>query len=509
MATRKYPIIFLAVLAVYFLFFLQKIDLVRADLGRMLKNGETIVTTRTIADTNFYSYTEPAHPVINSHWLSDVFYFTVYRAAGFSGLTLVHALLHVAALFFFLWAARGSPGNDRLAAFFALLSFPLIASRSYVRPEVFSFLFLGVYFFACDRYVRARLKAGRLLWLLPVQVLWANVHFFFWLGPVLALFFAVQATVEGKKREAVLFIFLTLALIAATFVNPHGLKGMLLPLSLFGEHAYIPPECLPLVSALRLGPNPVYGHFVALFFAAAAALVWAAGRKCLGASTAGFLCLIVFGLATFAAARAYPLFGFFFIPAMAGCAGIFLRDRRGRERTERTLVTAAFALLLAGLFIPGSFVSLCSANFGIGLNAGAGASADFFKKEGIRGPVFNNYGIGGYLEFCLFPRERVFVDNRPEAFSGRFMKDEYLAALKSEEAWARLDKKYGFNAVFFHLKMTSVPKEAPAFLERRFSDAAWVPVYIDGSAVILVKRDGANAAVARRRGIAADKIYIA
>ena len=50
------------------------------------------------------------------------------------------------------------------------------------------------------------------------------------------------------------------------------------------------------------------------------------------------------------------------------------------------------------------------------------ASADFFKTENIKGSIFNNYDIGGYLIFNLFPNQKLFVDNRPEYILLIFLK---------------------------------------------------------------------------------------
>ena len=57
-----------------------------------------------------------------------------------------------------------------------------------------------------------------------------------------------------------------------------------------------------------------------------------------------------------------------------------------------------------------------------GLARGVQGSAKFFQNEGLKGPVFNNFDVGSYLIFYLFPEERPFVDNRPEAYPVEFFK---------------------------------------------------------------------------------------
>lgn len=88
MKISKVQAVILAFLMVWYgWFFLEKINLTTADLGRHLKNGEMVLNGEWgILTTNFYSYTEPGFPVVNHHWgggsnfllyLSDVWF---YRA---------------------------------------------------------------------------------------------------------------------------------------------------------------------------------------------------------------------------------------------------------------------------------------------------------------------------------------------------------------------------------------------------------------------------------------------
>jgi hypothetical protein len=68
---------------------------------------------------------------------------------------------------------------------------------------------------------------------------------------------------------------------------------------------------------------------------------------------------------------------------------------------------------------------------GLGLLPGVDASGDFFRENHIAGPIFNDYDTGGYLIYKLSidgPNQRVFVDNRPEAYTREFFRDFYIRA---------------------------------------------------------------------------------
>jgi hypothetical protein len=123
-------------------------------------------------------------------------------------------------------------------------------------------------------------------------------------------------------------------------------------------------------------------------------------------------------------------------------------------------------------------------------------SAKFFVENDVQGPIFNNYDIGSYLIFRLFPSERVFVDNRPEAYSVSFLKDVYRAMQRDEELWKKMEQRFQFNVIYFS-RRDRTPWAKP-FLVRRMQDASWAPVYADRYALILVKRTEANRELIRR-----------
>jgi len=120
-------------------------------------------------------------------------------------------------------------------------------------------------------------------------------------------------------------------------------------------------------------------------------------------------------------------------------------------------------------------------------------AAEFYKSQNIKGPIFNNYDIGGYLIFHLFPEEKVFVDNRPEAYSVDFFQKIYVPAQEKKEEWLKLDQKYNFNTIFFsHLDLTPWGQN---FLIQKVSDSAWAPVFADEYNIIFLKRNTQNAEI--------------
>src|SRR3989338_6565416 len=147
---------------------------INQDIGRHLKSGEIIWETGSVYKTNLFSFTEPGHPFINHHWLSEVVFYLLNGLIGLKGLIIFKAGVIVAAFFLIFKSlprtALGWP--FLLAGITAVLVF---SSRTDIRPEIFSYLFLAYFLFAI---FRAKYD-GEVKWLyaLPiVQVFWTNMH---------------------------------------------------------------------------------------------------------------------------------------------------------------------------------------------------------------------------------------------------------------------------------------------------------------------------------------------
>lgn len=470
------------------LYLFKPIHLVTADLGRHLKNGEVLVTTSKPVMTNLYSYTYPARPVVNHHWASGALFFLVNRIWGFEGLSVFYGLLCLGAVFLLFRAVEEREGFQ--AAWTALaLAIPLIASRAEVRPEGFSYFLMALEIFILSRARSARGSVPILAAaVFALQVLWVNLHIYFFLGVMLATAFWSER--HGR------FWVVPLGAAAACFVNPFGWRGALEPLFIFRGYGYLLAENQSLFFWLkRLWSEParlafyVYAGGLFLFVSTATAWFWIGrrnrgGRPCL----VWFAAALLLGLLAMKTTRAIPLFGMAAVPALAR---VFEDGPAPCCRFLRRLgmVVACF-LMVFGLFFRNHSLSALASPPGLGLEKGVLASADFFRTNHIQGPVFNNYDIGGYLIYNFYPQSKVFVDNRPEAYPASFFKEVYVPAQEDEGAWKAVETRYSFNAVFFY-RHDMTPWGQP-FLIRRLADPEWAPVFVDDFALILVKRNTQN-----------------
>ncbi len=354
----------------------------------------------------------------------------------------------------------------------SLLALPVIAERAEIRPEIFSYLLAGIFFLILWKERRQELSP-KFLWLLPLlEIFWVNLHSYFILGPVLLGLF-------GRKKLIPVF----LATLLATLINPFGLKGALVPFTIFRNYGY------PLVENQNVWFLENYGianpNFLLLKIIAAILILTLAFMLYRNRSNFHLIYFVLGAgglLAAFLALRNFALFGFFAMPVLSYQAGKIF------ENTKISKLAVFFAALFLGGFILTTHrTRLLGREFGIGLEPGNQKAAEFFRRENIKGPIFNNYDIGGYLIWSLFPEERVFTDNRPEAYSPEFFEETYIPAQENEEKWRELDATYEFKAIFFsHRDLTPWGQH---FIARRVADPQWETVYTDAWTIILTRRN--------------------
>lgn len=491
------------VLAWYSLFLFHKIDLTTADLGRHLKNGELILKDFSfdsgVLKTNFYSYTEPGYPTLNHHWLSGVIFFIIFKVFGFNGLHLFFIVLSLFAFWLFFRIAEDKVGVE-IASVLSLFIIPLIAERVEVRPEVFSYLFSGLFLTLLLAWRQGKIKFSFLLFLPLLQLFWVNLHILSILGPILIGTFLTESIILINKRKdfSKLAIILVLVVLAA-LINPFGLKGFLAIFEVLKEYGYrlVENQSIWFLENLGFIVNPNFLLFKIVFLALTASLIAAVKISKKDFPLVNLFLATGFSLASFLAIRNFTIFGLFSLPLIAGNIGIMIEKKPLPEKInfdflsfslKSFLIVIGFIFLTWGLITHSQKINL--SKMGSGLLNYNNQAIEFFKQNQLKGPIFNNYDIGGYLIFYLFPEERVFVDNRPEAYSVDFFQKQYIPMQEDTTEWLKEQDKYGFNVIFFsHHDATPWGQK---FLVERVKDLNWVPVYFDDSIIIFLKRTSGN-----------------
>ena len=191
--------------------------------------------------------------------------------------------------------------------------------------------------------------------------------------------------------------------------------------------------------------------------------------------------------------------------ALAALAYEFKPDfSKFQPRNKKILITLTIITVVgATLAINRTRVSNHAKEYGIGILPNSLKAANFFTGNNIQGPIFNDFDIGGYLIYALFPRERPFVDNRPEAYPASAFQEIFLPMQVSPDLWQKQEEKYRFNAIIFSLD-DRAPWPLP-FIVARLNDSTWAPVFADKSVIIFLKRNERNRSVIQKFEIPNDR----
>lgn len=495
-------ILLIAGLVFFGLFFWHKIIFINADLGRHIKNGEIILSDITIhnpvLNSNFYSYAEPDFPLINHHWGSGVIFYFLWKIFGFTGLSLFNILIMLFTAFLFFRIAE-KKSNFIFALLCLVLSVPLAASRTEIRPEAFSYLLSGIFYYFLDLLREKKISFKKILFiLLPLQLLWVNLHLFFIIG----IFFTGVFWFEAFLRKQLFkeYSILLGGMLVLSLVNPNGINGFLEPLMILREYGYMIAENQSLFFMHNRFPeNGMYYHFEILFVLTLLFFLYALYLKRSFHYNPHFVLFLFFSALSFKMVRGIPLWGLIFMP-FASAVLFSLKKNYFNYKTARIFqmvcVAISIVIIFYGLFGRNHYYSPFKGISGAGLIENVNRSAEFIRQNNIPGPVFNNYDIGGYFIFNLFPEYKVFVDNRPEAYSVDFFKKIYEPMQESEEKWKELSRQFGFNCIYF-FRHDNTPHAQP-FLIRRINDEEWAPVFVDDFSIIFLKRSEENSGLIKR-----------
>ncbi|MEK7501290.1 MAG: hypothetical protein AAB642_04170, partial [Patescibacteria group bacterium] len=264
-------------------------------------------------------------------------------------------------------------------------------------------------------------------------------------------------------------------------------NGTLAPLSIFKNFGYRLAENQPVWFIEKILPNPNFLVFKIVFALLIASFFARLAKNRHGLALTDTLLALGFSAAGWLAIRNFALFGLFALPFAAGnlARGFSIKRQNDQKLGHIAIITLTLVALAT---LSGELWKIYPRplKLGLGLESGNENSMKFFKENHLAGPIFNNYDIGGYLIFHLWPRERVFVDNRPEAYPAGFFEKVYIPMQADEDIWQAKLKEYGFKTIIFsHTDYTPWGQD---FLASRLNDPAWQVVFKDERVIIFTKK---------------------
>jgi len=444
------------------------------DLGRHLKLGEIIFQTHKIPKTNLFSYTNPAFPFINHHWGAEVFFYLLVKYIGLYSLTILKVLVMLLTCLF-LMKSNKKEGSVLGFSIASLLFFPLLLDRLDIRPELFGYLFFSLFL-----YILFYQKNKKLLIFIPlIFMIWINTHITFVFGLILLFVYAFFNLRKKTKQTSTLLLCSTVALC----INPHGINGLLYPFNIFGNYGYTIVENQNLFFLNSATFNPLIRYFFIISPLILISLFILFSRK----KYEHFILLLIFFILPFWQIRHMPFFVFVAVLSVGKVAhylSLIIKIHKKHVSIFHIVLTTII-LVNSYLYISDIYYHTFDKKkeFGLGFEESQKKATDFLLKEKLSGNLFNNFDIGGYLIYRLYPTYKVFVDNRPEGYPAQFFLQTYIPLQENQEVRRRLFNKYDIHTVFFaHTDMTPW---GIAFLTNILQDKSWRVVFLNESIVII------------------------
>ncbi len=476
-----------------------------ADVGWHIRTGEYILRHHAVPHQDLYSFSKPGAPWFAWEWLSDVIDAALFRMAGLKGVVLAAGV--TIALFATTLIRRITRIGVNLfvAMLIALLGVGSASMHFLARPHIFTLLLLSVSLWLIETDRDGSAPVRRIFWLVPITLVWTNLHGGF-LGIVAVLgltavgtaieeFIAVReksgklplvaALWEGHWSKAGRYFALTAACAAVSLVNPYG-WGLHQHIVTYLRSDWIRNVIQEFQSPTFRGENML--QFEGLLFTG----LIAAGALLRRKRVTEGLWILFFAYLSLSSVRHVPVFVAVTLPLIAAEAASWWQalTATAPKNSLRGILNQMAADSIAGFrrssVWPALFVAALIL-IGKPIRWPTDFPAQTFpvkmirahEEQIVRSRVLTTDQWGDYLIYLNPERQKVFVDGRSD-FYGPEVGNEYIHLVNGAWDWSQVMAKY-------HFDLALLPVELPlvALLKQR---PEWRVVEDDGKHILFVLR---------------------
>jgi hypothetical protein len=465
------------------IFILAARNITDPDFWWHLRTGQYILDTHSVPRADPFSFTRLGHPWIAHEWLSEVLIYSIYRVASWGGLIVVFAAVPSLTFIFLYLRCAGRPYVAGLLVLWAAF---VCRPTWGVRPQTMSVLLASLLLWMLER---PNLTRRTLMWVVPLTLLWANLHAGYSLGIALLVLFLLGGWLDSifgftgwsEVRAETRWLFLTLLLSLAVVVfNPNGWR-------LYGyPFATLHSTTMQKDIAEWFSPDFHRGEYLPLAAMLVAAVAFPyLSRQRMRPRTMLLVCVSAY--AALQSVRLIPIFALIAAPFLTEHAEAFLQSLKWSIGPRKSRSLNASRLARHGAIAIGLIV-LASLQLRQIIKRQPAAEAAAFPEAAVSflhdhhqpGPLFNDYDWGGYLIWHLYPGDRVFIDGRADLYGDQFL-DEYAAAYDLTGDWQKPLNRWQIGAVV-------VPPQS-ALATALQATGTWKVLFRDRQATILARSD--------------------
>jgi hypothetical protein len=489
------------------------------DFWWHLATGKYIVEHHTLPDKDPFSFVsnldenKNINPIrekliLKSYWISQILFYKIFTSFHEKGIILLRSFILFAVVFLsFLWFRRQKV-SFYIVFPFVFLIFSQTMRFTGERPVLFTILFCVLIFFILDNFKHRQSKLIFLL--IPLMLLWANMHGGFILGIVIILAYIAGESLnyfifkkgEINKKALITLSIVGIIAIAVSWINPNGFAAFMTvtkqnKIYQAGVQEYYSPFYL-----YKNHLRPIDWEYV---FLSILCPILALLRN----KKIDIVYYLLLGGLLFMSVTALRFVIYFVCIAtlVLGRETHYIFENYLRKvsvnKSKFELITSCLILLSALLFTFG-FLDFNKITFAKAttLSVPKGA-ADFIESNNIQGNMYNDMAFGGYLIWRLYPQKKVFIDTRQLNFV--VMKEYEMISLSmislynrelpkdKKPLWERLLDHYDIDVMVIDT-MDAFGMVKPIIFSLTKSDT-WAPVFSDIISVVFVRDKQENSEI--------------
>ncbi len=414
-----------------------------SDAGWHIRNGEQILETGTVPRVDSWSFAKPGQEWFAWEWGADAAMGWAHQRAGLRGVVVLYLALLAFCSWLWIrlqWLYGGSFG---LAALFAAPLLTTVQLHWLARPHVFGW--------ACLLTALDCVERGRYTWLVPLAVVWANLHGSFILLPALLICYGF------RDRRCWLW---AIAVSAATLLNPYGWR----------VHAHIWSYLRNNELLDRVAEFQTFNfHSEGAAQVMVALLLVMAGAVCAMQTGRWPHALWMLGLVVLSlrSARGLPVLALAGLPMANAALSVALAGRwpaqfayfdrlRAWDRQVHGGALGAVMAVVFGLAALGSPAEFPKSQFPVAAVAHVPPTARLLAPD----------SFGGYL---IYKGRRVYFDGRSDYYGAEFMK-EYVKLIEVRPGYREILAKYSFTHALLPVRYSLVEALTTQGWRERYRD---------------------------------------
>ncbi|MBU1092075.1 hypothetical protein KJ836_00080 [Patescibacteria group bacterium] len=459
------------------------------DMGWHIRNGQDILRWG-VPRGDLFSYTMPGYPWVSHEWLTDVGFYLIYSHWGPLVLSIIFAGIAFGA---YWWAAR--VGQQRIEStvltvlIAAMVAMPVVG----IRAQMITLLGLAGTLWLLFAWRDRPEYRLRIWWLVPIMLVWVNLHGGFAIGLVLiAVFWFIELLKYRLVKWRLLHFQPTLSKaqfwqligvgvssFVVTFINPYTWR-------VYEELFRTVLDPVVRVNISEWTPvtwgNPQSNNLLILM--GLIFLLWLLNHR--KADFTKLMLAIVFLGLSLTSWRNLPLFSLVALPLLVDLINR-LSAPKGLTGIAKSMWVLLGVAILAGYlgynrykeispFVgnPSMFSSMGKYPYG---------AVAYIHEHQPKGNLFNEYNWGGYLTWQL-PEKPVFIDGRMAIWKTpqQNIFQEYSSILNGGEDAEIWLKKYDVGLVLVYQNRSS----KNYFVQQQNN---WEIIYQDDIAILFQRHD--------------------